>query len=104
MIEYFALGFSSRGAMKNRVAIPLHNPEGVLIGYAGRITDDALISESCPKYKFPSTRERKGKLLEFRKSMFLYNAHRLKNPPAWARAWSSSTRASSSPICMASRF
>jgi DNA primase len=80
-IEFFSLGFCSRGAFKNRVAIPLHNLQGELVGYAGRITDENLINADCPKYKFPSTRERKGKLLEFRKRLLVYNAHRLKNVP-----------------------
>ena len=34
-IGYFGLGFCSRGLLKDRVAIPLHDHEGKLIGYAG---------------------------------------------------------------------
>lgn len=76
----FGFGFCSRGLLKNRIAIPLHDPEGKLIGYAGRTADDALISEAHPKYLFPATRERHGARLEFRKSLFVYNGHRLQAP------------------------
>jgi DNA primase len=58
----------------------LHDPQGWLVGYAGRITDDKLVSEKCPKYLFPGTRERNGVSLEFRKSLLLYNAHRIDKP------------------------
>ena len=39
-----------------------------------------MVSEKCPKYLFPGTRKRDGTLLEFRKSLLLYNAHRIKGP------------------------
>lgn len=74
-IKRFGLGYCSRGLMKGRIAIPLHDADGHLIGYAGRIADDEATSEECPKYLFPSSRERDGTVFEFRKSPFLYNAH-----------------------------
>jgi DNA primase len=77
-IEHFGLGFCSRGLLKGRVAIPLQDQEGKLIGYAGRVVDDATISEENPRYKFPSKRERDGKIFEFRKTLFLYNGFRIK--------------------------
>lgn len=77
-IQHFGLGYCSRGFMTGRVAIPLHNPSGQLVGYAGRIIDDSLIGEECPKYKFPSKRERDGMSHEFHKSHLVYNAHRIK--------------------------
>jgi len=79
-IAYFGLGFSSRGLLKDRIAIPLHSQEGQLLGYAGRVVDDEAISEDNPRYRFPSKRERNGSLLEFRKTLFLYNGHRIKAP------------------------
>jgi DNA primase len=79
-IRHFGLGYCNRGMLKGRVAIPLHDPQGRLVGYAGRITRDELISEKCPKYLVPGTRERDGKTLEFRKSLLLYNAHRIEGP------------------------
>ncbi len=57
-IAHFGLGYCNRGLMKGRVAIPLHNSAGQLVGYAGRITEDAMISDECPKYLFPGGRER----------------------------------------------
>jgi len=79
-IGHFGLGFCSRGLLKNRIAIPLHDHEGSLVGYAGRVVDDAAIAEENPRYRFPGTREREGKLFEFRKTLFLYNGFRFRQP------------------------
>jgi DNA primase len=79
-IKHFGLGYCNRGMLKGRAAIPLHNPQGQLVGYAGRLTKDAEISEQSPKYLFPGTREKDGVKLEFRKSLLLYNAHRIRGP------------------------
>lgn len=79
-IDHFGLGFCLRGSLKDRLAIPLHDHAGTLIGYAGRVVDDATISEDNPRYRLPSKRERDGKIFEFRKTLFLYNGFRLKAP------------------------
>ena len=79
-IAHFGLGFCSRGLLKDRVAIPLHDHDGKLVGYAGRVVDDAAITEDNPRYRFPGKRERDGTVLEFRKTLFLYNGFRLKAP------------------------
>ncbi len=79
-IKQFGLGYCNRGLMAGRVVIPLHDTDKKLVGYAGRLADDAAISEYHPKYKFPSSRERQGKVLEFHKSSLVYNANRLGAP------------------------
>ena len=79
-IMHFGLGFCNRGLMTGRVVIPLRDQQGQLIGYAGRFTRDDQIGEKVPKYLFPSNRERKGDILEFRKSLFLYNGHAIQSP------------------------
>jgi DNA primase len=79
-IDHFGLGFCSRGYFKDRVVTPLHDCEGKLVGYAGRVVDDAKITEDNPRYRFPGERERDGKVYEFRKTLFLYNGHRIKAP------------------------
>ncbi len=81
-IRTFGLGFCSRGLMADRIAIPLRNTEGDLIGYAGRVVDDALISPENPKYRLPGTRERDGKVFEFSTGAFLFNANHIKGPVA----------------------
>ena len=48
-IAHFGLGFCSRGSLKDRVAIPLHDSDGSLVGYAGRVVDDALITDENPR-------------------------------------------------------
>jgi len=80
IIEQFGLGFCSRGLLKDRVAIPLYDADGKLVGYAGRVVDDKAISEDNPRYRFPGARERDGKSFEFRKTLFLYNGFRIKAP------------------------
>jgi len=72
-IEHFGLGFCSKGLMKDRVVIPLRDHKGALVGYAGRVVDDRRISETNPRYRFPSGRERDGVYYDFQKSQFLYN-------------------------------
>lgn len=79
-IDHFGLGFCSRGYLKDRVAIPLHDMSGAIVGYAGRVVDDKLITEDNPRYRFPGERKRDSKLFEFRKTLFLYNGFRIKEP------------------------
>jgi DNA primase len=79
-IQAFGLGFCDRGLMKGRIAIPLHDRQRRLIGYAGRLANEADIGPEQPKYRFPSEREKDGVVYEFHKSLFLYNAHRLEKP------------------------
>ena len=77
IVEQFGLGVTSRGTLKGRIAIPLHNHAGKLVGYAGRIVDEKEISGSNPKYWFPAKREHEGTVYEFQKSLFLYNGFRI---------------------------
>lgn len=63
-VFHFASGFCSRGLMKDRVAIPIHNAAGELVAYAGLSPTDGSI-------KYPDG---------FRPELELYNVHRV--PPA----------------------
>jgi DNA primase len=77
-IAHFGLGLAKKGLMKERIAIPLHNFAGELVGYAGRIVDDERIGVQCPRYLFPSDREKDGVRYVFRKSELLCNGHCVK--------------------------
>jgi DNA primase len=79
-IAHFGIGYCSRGLMQGRIAIPLHDVAGNLIGYAGRIVDDKQIDAEHPKYLLPGARDLKGVRHEFHKSEFLYNGWRLTQP------------------------
>jgi DNA primase len=79
-IDRFGLGYCSRGMLKGRIAIPIHNENDQLVGYAGRLFDESHLSKTNPKYKFPSARERHGVVHEFHKSKLLYNANRILAP------------------------
>ena len=63
--QKFGVGFfPGKGSMHDRIVIPIHNPKGELVAYAGRSIDG-----SEPRYRFPAG---------FHKSMELYNVHRMK--------------------------
>jgi DNA primase len=61
----FGIGFCLKGMMKDRIAIPIHNPEGQVVGYAGRWPGEP--AGDVPKYKLPPG---------FRKSQELFNLDR----------------------------
>jgi DNA primase len=79
-IAHFGLGYCSRGMLKGRMAIPLHDADGKLVGYAGRAVDDNLIVGRSSEYIFPANREHAGRLFKFQKSLLLYNGHRAEGP------------------------
>lgn len=79
-VSHFGLGFCERGLLKDRIAIPLHDHEGALVGYAGMLADEGKVNDENPRFRFPGKRERNGKLHEFRKSLLLYNAQRIGTP------------------------
>jgi DNA primase len=71
-VREFGLGFCQAGTLIGRIAIPLHNGQGELVGYVGRWPGEPPTPET-PKYKLP-----KG----FRKSAELFNLHRALKEPA----------------------
>jgi DNA primase len=79
-IDHFGLGYCTKGTFAGRIVIPLHDLEGRLVGYAGRLIFDEAIDPQNPKYLYPPRRERDGKVLEFAKSLLLYHGHAIKAP------------------------
>ena len=67
----FGVGFCAKGMMAGRIAIPIHNPEGGVVAYAGRWPGEP--AEDTPKYKLPQG---------FRKSLELFNCDRAFKEPA----------------------
>ena len=61
----FGIGFCAKGMMAERIAIPIHNPNGEVVAYAGRFPGEP--PEGTPKYKLPQG---------FRKSLELFNLDR----------------------------
>jgi DNA primase len=66
----FGVGFCAKGMMAGRIAIPIHNPEGQVVAYAGRLTEEP--TDDNPKYKLPPG---------FRKSQELFNIDRAAKEP-----------------------
>lgn len=67
----FGIGYCAKGMMADRIAIPIHNPEGNVVAYAGRFPGEP--AEDTPKYKLPPG---------FRKSQELFNIDRAIKEPA----------------------
>jgi DNA primase len=67
----FGAGYCAKGMMAERIAIPIHNPEGNVVAYAGRFPGEP--PEGTPKYKLPPG---------FRKSLELFNLDRARKEPA----------------------
>jgi DNA primase len=67
----FGVGYCAKGMMAERIAIPINNPEGAVVAYAGRFPGEP--AEGTPKYKLPQG---------FRKSLELYNIDRAIKEPA----------------------
>lgn len=67
-IQTFGLGYCSRGWLKGWIAIPIHNPQGQLVAYAGRWP--GMPPDHQPRYRLPCG---------FHKSLELFNLHRARN-------------------------
>jgi DNA primase len=64
-IATFGLGYCAKGVLRGHVAIPIHNRDGGIVGYAGRFPGTPPKGQG--KYKLP-----KG----FKKSLEVFNLHR----------------------------
>ena len=67
----FGIGYCAKGMMADRIAIPIHDPQGEVVAYAGRFPGEA--PGDVPKYKLPQG---------FRKSLELFNIDRALKEPA----------------------
>jgi DNA primase len=72
-VRHFGLGYCVKGWLKGRIAIPLHDSDGKLIGYAGRLLDRDEVTEQNPLYLFPAARVHKGIRYEFEASRVIYS-------------------------------
>ncbi|HWD38298.1 MAG TPA: CHC2 zinc finger domain-containing protein [Fimbriimonas sp.] len=77
-IDYFGLGYCSRGSLKGRIAIPLYDAQGRLIGYSSE--EPVAKPSPYPSFSYPAKRQRDGKSLDFDRSLFVYGGHRIKAP------------------------
>jgi DNA primase len=69
-IMEFGLGFCAKGIMADRIAIPIHNADGRIVAYAGRIPGEP--DEDQSKYKLPPG---------FRKGLEVFNLFRAVKEP-----------------------
>ena len=78
-IDHFGLAYCTKGTFAGRIVIPLHDLQGRLIGYAGRLIFDEAIDEENLKYLFPPSPAAREDL-EFSKTLFVYHGHAFKAP------------------------
>jgi DNA primase len=64
---HFGAGYASKGIMRGRLAIPIHDVSGVLVAYCGR-----SLSDESPTLMFPNG---------FRPSEMIFNAHNAHEGP-----------------------
>ena len=62
-IELFGAGYCTKGLLKERLAIPIHNGDGEIVAYSGLSLDD-----ESPRYLFPP---------KFCAALEVFNLHRL---------------------------
>lgn len=67
-IERFGAGYCGKGLLKGRMAIPIHNPRGDLLAYAGLAIEEG----TSPRYLFPP---------KFYPPLEVMNLHRLEEFP-----------------------
>lgn len=66
--EYLGVGFfPGKGSMAGRIVFPIHNADGELVGYAGRLAGESETAEN-PRWRLPGG---------FLKSIELFNLHRV---------------------------
>ena len=76
-VEHFGLGYCARGVLKGRIAIPLHDLDGQLVGYAGLLLDPDEASIDNPLVKYPEPRVRGNTKCVFDAARLLYHAHQV---------------------------
>jgi len=77
-VEHFGLGYCGKGWLKGRIAIPIHDAEGNLIGYVGRLLAKNEATAENPLYLCPEARVHKGIRYEFSMEKVVYNLHRVR--------------------------
>jgi len=70
-IAHFGIGYCPKGIMAGRIAIPIHNAAGQLVGNAGRWPGEP--PEGKEKYRVPG---------KFKKTLELFNVHRATTEPS----------------------
>jgi DNA primase len=65
--KHFGAGYASKGIMRGRFAIPIHDAQGQLVAYCGR-----SVSDESPAYIFPSG---------FQPNEHIFNAHQVREGP-----------------------
>jgi DNA primase len=69
-VKKFGVGYCGRGVMSGRIAIPIHNAQGELVGYVGRWAGTP--PGNSPKYRLPDG---------FKKSVEVFNLARAMQEP-----------------------
>ena len=74
--RYFGLGVAQRGSLKGKLAAPIHDQWGRLLGYASATLEVASELFGRIPWEFPAVREHDGARHRFDPSAVVYNLHR----------------------------
>ena len=75
-VRYFGLGVAQRGSLKGKLAVPLHDDAGRLVGYASTTLEAASERFGRIPWEFPAVREHDGVRHRFDPGAVVYNLHR----------------------------
>lgn len=75
-VRYFGIGVAQRGSLKGKLAAPLHDGSGRLLGYASTTLEAASERFGRIRWEFPAAREHDGVRHRFDPSAVVYNLHR----------------------------
>lgn len=75
-VRYFGLGVAQRGSLKGKLAVPLHDDAGRLLGYASATLEAASDRFGRIPWEFPAVREHDGVRYRFDPDAVVYNLNR----------------------------
>jgi hypothetical protein len=75
-VKHFGLGVAQRGSLKGRLAVPIHDGSGKLLGYASSTIEAATGCFGSIPWEFPPERDHEGVRYRFDPDVVAYNLHR----------------------------
>jgi hypothetical protein len=83
-IEHFGLGYCTRpGMFQGRITAPIHDEEGRLVGYTGKLVDESGVGSNRPLWLLPDqerVRKRDNSTLIFDPTRLVYHAYAIEEP------------------------
>lgn len=85
-IEHFGLGYCTRpGMFQGRITAPIHDGDGRLVGYTGKLSDESAVGPDKPLWLLPDQeriRKQDNTALVFDPTRLVYHSHAIEEPVA----------------------